>query len=72
LEEVVWLRADEESVAVVASADAPITDNKIQGDTLVARQHADFVLVPVDRCEYIDVTPSQMIGVSAGLIRSGA
>jgi DNA-directed RNA polymerase subunit beta len=68
LEEVVWLRADEESNAVVASADAPITDNKIQGETLVARHHADFVLVPVDKIEYIDVTPSQMIGVSAGLI----
>ncbi|HEY4232636.1 MAG TPA: DNA-directed RNA polymerase subunit beta [Lacipirellulaceae bacterium] len=68
LEEVVWLRADEESNAVVASADATITDNKIQGETLVARQHADFVLVPVDKIEYIDVTPSQMIGVSAGLI----
>src|SRR5450432_678852 len=63
LEEVVWLRADEESNAIVASADAPITDNKITGETLVARQHADFVLVPVDKIEYIDVTPSQMIGV---------
>jgi DNA-directed RNA polymerase subunit beta len=68
LEEVVWLRADEESNAIVASADAPIVDNKITGETLVARQHADFVLVPVDKIEYIDVTPSQMIGVSAGLI----
>jgi DNA-directed RNA polymerase subunit beta len=67
-DDVVWLRADEEASAVVASADAPITDNKIQGETIVARQHADFVLVPVDKIEYIDVTPSQMIGVSAGLI----
>jgi DNA-directed RNA polymerase subunit beta len=67
-DDVVWLRADEEAGAIVASADAPIVDGKIQGDTLVARQHADFVLVPVDRIEYIDVTPSQMIGVSAGLI----
>jgi DNA-directed RNA polymerase subunit beta len=67
-DEVVWLRADEEAGAIVASADAPILDGKIQGETLVARQHADFVLVPIDRIEYIDVTPSQMIGVSAGLI----
>src|SRR5262245_61772964 len=66
--EVVWLRADEEANAIVASADAPIMGDTIQGETIVARQHADFVLVPVDKIEYIDVTPSQMIGVSAGLI----
>src|SRR5918992_956539 len=67
-EEVVWLRADEESEAFVASADSPIQDNKIQGETIVARHRADFVLIPVDTIQYIDVTPSQMIGVSAGLI----
>ena len=43
-DEVVWLRADEEASAIVASADAPIEGDKIQGETLVARQHADFVL----------------------------
>ena len=67
-DEVVWLRADEESEAFVASADVPIVDDKIQGETIVARHRADFVLIPVDQIQYIDVTPSQMIGVSAGLI----
>jgi DNA-directed RNA polymerase subunit beta len=67
-EEVVWLRADEESEAFVASADSPIENGKLVGDTMVARYHADFSLVPIDRIQYIDVTPSQMIGVSAGLI----
>src|SRR5690606_7637106 len=70
-DEVVWLRADEESEAYVASADTPIVDNKLQGelgDTLVARHRADFEMVPVDQIQYMDVTPSQMIGVSAGLI----
>ncbi|MEX2310166.1 MAG: DNA-directed RNA polymerase subunit beta [Pirellulales bacterium] len=67
-DEVVWLRADEESEAFVASADAPIVDNKIQGETIVARHRADFVMIPVEQIQYIDVTPSQMIGVSAGLI----
>ena len=71
LNEVVWLRADEESEAYVASADTPLLDGKLQGetgDTLVARHRADFVMVPVDQIQYMDVTPSQMIGVSAGLI----
>ncbi|MCI0492533.1 MAG: DNA-directed RNA polymerase subunit beta [Planctomycetes bacterium] len=70
-EEVVWLRADEESEGYVASADTPVVDNKLQGDAsgmIVARHHADFEMVPVDQIQYADVTPSQMIGVSAGLI----
>jgi len=67
-DEVVWLRADEESEAYVASADVPVKENKIQGETVVARYRADFVLVPVDKIQYTDVAPSQMIGVSAGLI----
>ena len=68
MDEVVWLRADEESEAYVASADSPIENDKITGETIVARHRADFVLIPIDQIQYIDVTPSQMIGVSAGLI----
>ena len=67
-DEVVWLRADQESEAYVASADVPVKDNTIAGDTVVARYRSDFVLVPTDKIEYTDVAPSQMIGVSAGLI----
>src|SRR3954451_22030774 len=67
-DDVVWLRADEESEAFVASADSPIENDKITGETIVARHRADFVLIPIDQIQYIDVTPSQMIGVSAGLI----
>ncbi len=67
-EEIVWLRADEESEAYVASADTKVVKDKIQGATLVARYRADFVLIPIEKIEYIDVAPNQMIGVSAGLI----
>ncbi len=67
-DEVVWLRADQESEAYVASADEPVKDNRIKATSAVARYRADFVMVPVDKIEYIDVAPSQMIGVSAGLI----
>ena len=67
-DEVVWLRADQEAEGYVASADEPIKDNTIIASTVVARYHADFVMVPSDKIEYIDVAPSQMIGVSAGLI----
>ncbi|QDT01542.1 DNA-directed RNA polymerase subunit beta [Adhaeretor mobilis] len=67
-DEIVWLRADQESDAYVASADVPVKDGKIDGDTMVARYRSDFVLVPTDKIQYTDVAPSQMIGVSAGLI----
>jgi len=67
-EEVVWLRADEESEAYLAPADAPVVNGKLHGDTIIARYHADFEMVPVDKVQYIDVAPSQMVGVSAGLI----
>src|SRR5690606_23854979 len=67
-DEVVWLRADEEHQAYVASADSPVKNDKLEGDTIVARYKADFVLVPTEKIEYMDVAPSQMIGVSAGLI----
>jgi DNA-directed RNA polymerase subunit beta len=67
-DDVVWLRADEEHEACLAPADALVVDGKLQGDTIVARQRGDFVLVPADKVEYIDVAPSQMVGVSAGLI----
>jgi DNA-directed RNA polymerase subunit beta len=67
-EEVVWLRADEEAEAYVAPADAPVKDGKLTQDNIVSRHHSDFELVPSTEIEYIDVSPSQMVGVSAGLI----
>ncbi len=67
-DEVVWLRADEESEAFLAPADAPVENGKLKGDNIIARYHADFEMVPIDKVQYIDVAPSQMVGVSAGLI----
>jgi len=67
-EDVVWLRADQESEAYLAPADTPIEKGRMQGDTLIARYRADFEMVAIDKIEYMDVAPSQMVGVSAGLI----
>ena len=46
-EEIDWLRADQEHEAILAPADAPIVGGKLVGDTIVARFHGDFQLVPV-------------------------
>jgi DNA-directed RNA polymerase subunit beta len=68
-DDVVWLRADEESEAYVAPADTHVVDNKLQaGANMIARYRSDFEIVAPEQVQYIDVAPSQMVGVSAGLI----
>src|SRR6185295_13795061 len=68
-DEIVWLRADEEADAYVAPCDTKVEDNKIvPGPSLIARHRSDFEIVMPEQVSYIDVAPSQMVGVSAGLI----
>jgi DNA-directed RNA polymerase subunit beta len=67
-DEVIWLRADEEAEAYVAPADVRVEDGKLVDKMIVARFHSDFRLVNSSEVQYIDVAPSQMVGVSAGLI----
>jgi DNA-directed RNA polymerase subunit beta len=67
-DEVKQLRADEESLAHLAPADAPTDGQKITQDRIIARFGGDFVSIPADQVQYIDISPKQMVGVSAGLI----
>src|SRR5437762_4018450 len=68
-DEIVWLRADEEADAYVAPADTAVQDGKIvPGPALIARHRSDFEIVTPEQVQFIDVAPSQMVGVSAGLI----
>lgn len=68
-----WLMAYEEHDKRVAPADTPkdpkgrIIANEISGKVIV-RCKGDYGPVVPEDVEYIDVSPSQMIGVSAGLI----
>jgi len=65
----VWLRADEESDAYIAPADLAVKDSAlVPGPGLIARHRSDFEIVAPEAVEYMDIAPSQMIGVSAGLI----
>jgi len=66
--EIEWLRADQEHEAFLAPADARIQNGQLVGDTIIARNHGDFAMVPVNSIQYVDVAPAQMVGVSAGLI----
>lgn len=68
-EHVVWMRADEESEAYLAPADAEMDSHgKLVGPLVIARYQTDFHSIPVDQVEYMDISPKQMVGVSAGLI----
>ena len=67
-DEVVWLRADEESSAFVCPADTPVEDGALIQDRVLARFKSDVVWISRDEVQYIDVAPCQMVGVSAGLI----
>jgi len=66
--EIEWLRADQEHEACLVPADAPIENGRLVGNSIIARHRGDFEMVPAEQVGYIDVAPSQMVGVSAGLI----
>ena len=67
-DEVVRLRADEESTAKLAPADIPTEGDRITADRVNGRLEGDLQSIAADKVEYIDVSPKQMVGVSAGLI----
>ena len=67
-DEVKWLRADEEARVFIAPADTRVEDGKIAEDRVMARFHNDVVWRAATDVHYIDVSPCQMVGVSAGLI----
>jgi DNA-directed RNA polymerase subunit beta len=67
-EEVRWLNALEESPFSLAPADAPTDGAKVTHDRVIARIGGDFLNVAADQVQYIDISPKQMVGVSAGLI----
>lgn len=67
-DEVLWLRADEESQARLAPADTPVEKGRVSHDRVTARYGGDFVMTVSDQIQYIDISPKQMVGVSAGLI----
>jgi DNA-directed RNA polymerase subunit beta len=68
-DDVVWLRADEESDAYIAPADLAVKDSVlVPGPGLIARHRSDFEIVSPESVQYMDISPCQMVGVSAGLI----
>ena len=68
IDEVVWLRADEESEVYVVPADTSVTSGKLLQGSVLARHRNDVVWIDAMEVQYVDIAPSQIVGVSAGLI----
>ncbi|MCD5383652.1 DNA-directed RNA polymerase subunit beta [candidate division WOR-3 bacterium] len=64
-----YLTADEEDPYVVAQANAPISnDGKFLERAVLARIEENYPIVSVDEIDYMDISPRQLISVSAALI----
>ncbi len=63
-----WLRADQEHEVYVAPADVPIENGRIKEEKVTARYKGDFKTVLVNQVQFMDVSPAQLVGVSAALI----
>jgi len=66
-EEIHYLRADEEEDVYILPADQGVAGKK-KTDKVLARHGGDIVEVPLSKVQYTDVSPKQIVGVSASLI----
>lgn len=68
-DDVVYLRADEEAGKVIAPADSAIDDKRhLVGPRVLVRRDGDNYEVAPSEIDYVDVSPKQIVGVSAALI----
>ncbi len=67
-DDIAWLQADKEALAYLAPADVSTDGEKISADRIIARYGGDFGPTSSDKVQFIDISPKQMVGVSAGLI----
>ncbi len=64
-----YLSAWEEDRHVIAQANVELDDRgRVVADLVNARKIGNFVLVPRDEVDYIDVSPKQLVSVAASLV----
>ncbi len=67
--DVEYLSAMDEGRYTIAQANARLTpDGRFERDLVSCRRNGDFVMVPPDTIDYIDVSPKQLVSVAAALI----
>jgi DNA-directed RNA polymerase subunit beta len=68
-DQIAYLTADEEDNYVIAQANAILTEEgKFAEDSVIARYKDDNLTLPVDRIDYMDVSPKQVVSVATALI----
>jgi len=68
-DEIEFLSAIEEDRYVIAQANAEVTEEGgFVRELIQARRGGDFVFVPPERVDYMDVSPKQLVSVAASLI----
>ncbi|TDA68588.1 MAG: DNA-directed RNA polymerase subunit beta [Clostridia bacterium] len=68
-EEIVYLTADEEEKYVIAQANAALDDEgRFKTERVNARHGSEILMVPVDRVDFMDVSPKQVWSIAASLI----
>ncbi|MEC0229862.1 DNA-directed RNA polymerase subunit beta [Paenibacillus alba] len=67
--QIAYLTADEEDNYVIAQANAELTEeNKFVEDAIIVRYKDDNLTLPVERVDYMDVSPKQVVSVATALI----
>ncbi len=68
-DEIEYLTADQEDRHTIAQANAPLNpDGTFKSAFVRARRRGEFLTVPIDQVDYMDVSPMQLVSVSAALI----
>jgi DNA-directed RNA polymerase subunit beta len=69
VEEVEYLRADEEMKAVFAPpTSVDPQSGKLHKGLVLARERGELSHVPSEKVDYVDISPKQIVGISAALI----
>ena len=68
-EEIVYLSADDEDNFTIAQANAALDDKRqFVNERVSVRFHQTFLFELVEKVDYMDVSPKQIVGISAALI----
>ncbi|MEI8350911.1 MAG: DNA-directed RNA polymerase subunit beta, partial [bacterium] len=68
-DEVEYLSADREEKFVIAQANTPLdARSRMSREAIAVRHRGEFLEVPKEKVDYMDVSPKQVVSVAAGLI----
>ncbi len=68
-DEIVYLQPDDEEQYFIAPGDTPLDEKGyVAKEYVVARHKGEIVEVPVEKIDFIDLSPRQIVGASASLI----